>query len=108
MDLGEIAWNDRLKGQDSQWNKLAGEIKKINHDWQYYGLQYEDYIKNHKERLVDKFLENAPSQRKYRDYMIGDIDNIFNKLHNYDQLTQPEKFVYQNVLVNVMNEEGIK
>lgn len=108
VDLGEIAWNDRLKGQDSQWNKLAGEIKKINHDWQYYGLQYEDYIKNHKERLVDKFLENAPSQRKYRDYMIGDIDNIFNKLHNYDQLTQPEKFVYQNVLVNVMNEEGIK
>lgn len=108
IDLGEIAWNDRLNGQNSQWNKLAGEIKKINHDWQYYGLQYEDYIKNHKERLVDKFLENAPSQRKYRDYMVRDIDNIFNKLHKGEQLTHSEIFVYQNVLVNVMNEKGVK
>lgn len=107
-DLGEIVWNDRLKGQDSQWNKLVKEINKINHNWQQYGLQYEKYIKEYKERLVDKFLENAPSQRKYRDYMVRDIDNIFNKLHKGEQLTHSEIFVYQNVLVNVMNEKGVK
>lgn len=108
IDLGEIAWNDRLNGQSSQWNELASQIGKIEHNWQQYGLQYKDYIIEHKERLVDKFLENAPNQRKYKDYMIKDIDNIFSKLNKNEQLTHPEKFVYQNVLVNAMNEEGIK
>ena len=108
IDLGEIAWNDRLNGQNSQWNELANQIDKIEHNWQEYGLQYKDYILEHKERLVDKFLENAPNQRKYKDYMIKDIDNIFSKLNKNEQLTHPEKFVYQNVLVNAMNEEGIK
>ena len=108
IDLGEIAWNDRLNGQNSQWNELANQIDKIEHNWQEYGLQYKDYILEHKERLVDKFLENAPNQRKYKDYMIKDIDNIFSKLNKNEQLTHPEKFVYQNVLVNAMNEEGVK
>ena len=108
IDLGEIAWNDRLNGQNSQWNELANQIDKIEHNWQEYGLQYKAYILEHKERLVDKFLENAPNQRKYKDYMIKDIDNIFSKLNKNEQLTHPEKFVYQNVLVNAMNEEGIK
>ena len=40
--------------------------------------------------------------------MIKDIDNIFSKLDKNEQLTHPEKFVYQNVLVNAMNEEGVK
>lgn len=108
IDLGEIAWNDRLNGQNSQWNELANQIGKIEHNWQQYGLQYKDYILEHKERLIDKFLENAPSQRKYRKHMIGDIDSIFSKLNKDEQLTHPENFVYQNVLVNAMNEEGIK
>ena len=108
VDLGEIAWNDRLNGQNSQWNELANQIAKIEHDWQQYGLQYKDYILDHKERLVDKFLENAPSQRKYRKHMIGDIDSIFSKLNKNEQLTHSETFVYQNVLVNAMNEEGVK
>lgn len=108
IDLGEIAWNDRLNGQNSQWNDLVNQIDKIEHNWQQYGLQYKDYIIEHKERLVDKFLENAPNQRKYKVHMIKDIDNIFSKLDKNEQLTHPEKFVYQNVLVNAMNEEGVK
>ena len=40
--------------------------------------------------------------------MIKDIDSIFSKLNKDEQLTHPENFVYQNVLVNAMNEEGIK
>ena len=108
IDLGEIAWNDRLNGQNSQWNELANQIGKIEHNWQQYGLQYKDYIIEHKERLVDKFLENAPNQRKYRKHMIGDIDSIFSKLNKNEQLTHSETFVYQNVLVNAMNEEGVK
>ena len=108
IDLGEIAWNDRLNGQNSQWNDLVNQIDKIEHNWQQYGLHYKDYIIEHKERLVDKFLENAPNQRKYKVHMIKDIDNIFSKLDKNEQLTHPEKFVYQNVLVNAMNEEGVK
>ena len=108
IDLGEIAWNDRLNGQNSQWNDLVNQIDKIEHNWQQYGLQYKDYIIEHKERLVDKFLENAPNQRKYKVHMIKDIDNIFSKLDKNEQLTHPEKFVYKNVLVNAMNEEGVK
>ena len=40
--------------------------------------------------------------------MIKDIDNIFSKLNKNEQLTRSETFVYQNVLINAMNEEGVK
>ena len=109
-DFGEIAWNDRLNGRASTWLELAKEVEAIDHDWIEYSKQYKDYITKNRDKLMDKMLENMPSNKDFKDYMLTDLDNALDKIDNDDLtgFTGNENMVYSNILVNAMNEIGVK
>ncbi len=109
-DFGEIAWNDRLNGTASTWLELAKEVEAIDHDWIEYSKQYKDYITKNRDKLMDKMLENMPSNKDFKDYMLTDLDNALHKIDNDDLtgFTGNENMVYSNILVNAMNEIGVK
>ena len=109
-DFGEIAWYDRLNGTASTWLELAKEAEAINHDWIEYSKQYKDYITENRDKLMDKMLENMPSNKDFKDYMLTDLDNALSKIDNDDLtgLNGNENMVYSNILANAMNEIGVK
>ena len=109
-DFGEIAWNDRLNGRASTWLELAKEVEAIDHDWIEYSKQYKDYITENRDKLMDKMLENMPSNKDFKDYMLTDLDNALDKIDNDDLtgFTGNENMIYSNILVNAMNEIGVK
>lgn len=109
-DFGEIAWNDRLNGTASTWLELAKEVEAIDHDWIEYSKQYKDYITKNRDKLMDKMLENMPSNKDFKDYMLTDLDNALDKIDNDDLtgFTGNENMIYSNILVNAMNEIGVK
>lgn len=108
-DFGKIAWEDRLKGMPSQWNDLARELDKINHDWHAYGLKYEPYIKNNTEALFTNFIENSPqyNERYIIDSMKIDLDNALRKAASNQPYTGNEEFVYSGILATAMNQIGV-
>lgn len=109
-DFGEIAWNDRLNGRASTWLELAKEVEAIDHDWIEYSKQYKDYITKNRDKLMDKMLENMPSNKDFKDYMLTDLDNALEKIDNDDLtgFTSNENMIYSNILANAMNEIGVK
>lgn len=109
-DFGEVAWNDRLNGRASTWLELAKEVEAIDHDWIEYSKQYKDYITENRDKLMDKMLENMPSNKDFKDYMLTDLNNALEKIDNDDLtgFTGNENMIYSNILANAMNEIGVK
>lgn len=108
-DFGKIAWNERLSGKGGVWKELYDKAFAEKFDKTYY-KQYFQYIKDNKETLLDKALENMPDNIPYRKQMLGDLDGALEHIKdtgNIDALKGNEKLVFETVLINAMNKKGI-
>jgi len=109
-DFGEIAWNDRLAGQASTWEKLAKEASNIEHDWVSYSKQYSKYIKENESKLHDMMLQAMPQydNEYFRGMMANDLHSALDKAERDLMLTRNERMVYSNILIIAMESIGVK
>lgn len=110
-DFGKVAYDYRFgKKPIADWRNLYALLNKQNHDIIEYSRQYLDYIKNNKDDLLDKMLENRPDDKQYKSYMVKDLDGLIQKINNGGviQLSSNEELVFKNVLIIAMNRVGVK
>ena len=108
-DFGRIAWHDRLNGQGSVWADLANEMSAVSHDWREYGRQYNKYIKENANTLVDRHLELfAPDYKPYRARFTKELKSAIVKINKGSPLDHNETRLYKAALINAMNDVGVK
>ena len=110
-DFGKIAWRDRLLGNSGVWEQLYDDIFSLSFDEQSYYKQYFKSIGLHDTELFNKFFENSPKLQQYEDMLKNDLKSAMSKINNgvpLDDLSNNERIIFSNIIVNAMWEEGIK
>lgn len=109
-DFGKIAWEERLKGGNSEWTALHGQAMGKPHDWKEYSKQYLDYIDNNKDELLDVMLSGMPEYKDYKSNMAEDYLRAKIRIlsGNGMYMNSNEEMVMSNLLAIAMNREGVK
>lgn len=109
-DFGKIALEDRLSGVGGIWSDLYDKIFSLPFDENKYYQKYFDVIRKNYNDLFDKMFENTPENAQYRNYMKDDLFNSINKIKkgwSFEKLSDNEKVVFSNIMINAMERKGI-
>lgn len=108
-DFGEVVYKYRF-GNDlnAKWKPIVDVLNNSKYDIIEYSKKYIDYIKNNKEELVDKLLENMPNFSAYKNNMLDDIDRAIETLKNGYYLSGNEKLIFEDALIITMNRLGVE
>lgn len=74
--FGKIGLEDRLNGIGSVWGSLYDQVSSMDFDWIEYSKKYVKDIRENKEFLIDKILENMPQSADYKSYMLDDLNKV--------------------------------
>ncbi len=111
LDIGRIGVEYRWgKTPSANWNDLFSELQNVKLDKVDYASKYLGYIKKHKDRMVDRFLEvNPPYLVQYRSTMLDDLEAGIKSVENgtYPNNSN-EKMLFDAAFVNAMKEVGLK
>lgn len=110
-DFGRIAWNDRLSGTDGMCAELYERVFGVALDESRYFTGYFGYMRDNASVLIDKVLENSPKYIEYREQMRGELESAMQKIESgsaVSELDQNERFIFPQVLINAMEEEGVR
>jgi hypothetical protein len=111
IDFGEKVLKYRYSktGKNACWRALAAKCDSIEIDMYEYAKNYIDYVLEHKEEIVDKFIENAPKDAIFRNEMLVDITGAWKKLrYNKNAVfNQNEILFLDNGLIFAMNRKGV-
>lgn len=109
-DFGKIVLDKRLKGSSSEWGSFYDNLFSKSFDDDAYFLKYLPHIESNKDGLLEKFFENDPDLKIYKNQMNGEIDNVIDKIkngRNYTTLTGNGEMLIRNLFVAAMNEKGV-
>ena len=108
-DFGEVVYKYRFGNElNAKWKPIVDVLNNSKYDIIEYSKKYIDYIKNNKEELVDKLLENMPNFSAYKNNMLDDIDRAIETLKNGYYLSGNEKLIFEDALIITMNRLGVE
>lgn len=108
-DFGEVVYKYRFGNElNAKWKPIVDVLNNSKYDIIEYSKKYIDYIKNNKEELVDKLLENMPDFSAYKNNMLDDIDRAIETLKNGYYLSGNEKLIFEDALIITMNRLGVE
>lgn len=111
VDFGRIAWRERLLGNSGKWSDLYDEAFSVKFNEATYYKKYFKYIDVHRDELFQKVFENSPGLSIYRNELEIDLKNSMQKIKEgktIAELSSNQQFVFSDILVNAMMQEGIK
>lgn len=116
-DFGKVAYKYRFGSASevtAKWESIYLQTRNVQYDFVDYSTQYIPYVKQHKNELIDLVHEQMISGNWSRSHIEQSLDDILNRFDNLQQgqkLTlsgNNEKIVFENIIVNAMNAEGVK
>lgn len=117
VDFGKVAYKFRFGSVNEVtacWESIYLKTRGVQYDFIDYATQYIPYVKAHKDDLIDLVHEQMISGNWSRDHIeqpLNDILNRFDNLQNGQKLTlsgNNERIVFENIIINAMNQEGVK
>lgn len=110
-DFGKIAWEDRLSGAGGVWKELYKAAFAVDMDESKYFMQYFGCMRENADSLIDKALENSPRFICFKEQMKWELESAMQKIEDgisVSALSQNERFIFPQVLINAMIKEGVK
>lgn len=116
-DFGKVAYKYRFgtaQEVTAIWDPIFQQISGVSHDIIDYSMQYMQYIKDHKDDLIDIALEQMCGGGWTRTDIETNLDAILDKVDNLPAGGKlvvdkgNETTVFNNILINAMDAEGVK
>ena len=116
-DFGKVAYKFRFGSASevtASWESMYLQTRTVQYNFIDYAIQYIPYVKKHKDKLIDLVHEQMISGNWSRSNIEQSLDSVLNRLDNLQQgqkLTlsgNNEKVVFENIIINAMNLEGVK
>lgn len=116
-DFGKVAYKYRfgkVNEVTASWESIYLQTKGVQHDVFDYAVQYIPYIKSHKDDLIGLVHGQMVSGNWSRDNIEQPLNSILDRFDNLasgQKLSvsgRNEEIVFQNILINAMNLEGVK
>lgn len=110
-DFGKIAWEERLSGSGGVWKELYKAAFAVDMDESKYFMRYFGCMRENADSLIDKALENSPRFIRFKDQMKWELESAMQKIEDgisVSALSQNERFIFPQVLINAMIKEGVK
>ena len=104
QDFGKIAFEDRQNGVGAKWLHLHSDMSKVVLPIDYYS-QYNSYITQNEDDLLDMMFENMVEYKKYRSLIKAELKSAIGK--DFWTLSGNQQIIYSNILACAMQKMGV-
>lgn len=104
QDFGKIAFKDRQNGVGAKWLHLHSDMSKVVLPIDYYS-QYNSYITQNEDDLLDMMFENMVGYKQYRSLIKAELKSAIGK--DFWTLSGNQQIIYSNILACAMQKMGV-
>ena len=104
QDFGKIAFKDRQNGVGAKWLHLHSDMSKVVLPVDYYS-QYNSYITQNEDDLLDMMFENMVGYKQYRSLIKAELKSAIGK--DFWTLSGNQQIIYSNILACAMQKMGV-
>lgn len=104
QDFGKIAFKDRQNGVGAKWLHLHSDMSKVVLPIDYYS-QYNSYITQNEDDLLDMMFENMVEYKQYRSLIKAELKSAIGK--DFWTLSGNQQIIYSNILACAMQKMGV-
>ena len=104
QDFGKIAFEDRQNGVGAKWLHLHSDMSKVVLPIDYYS-QYNSYITQNEDDLLDMMFENMVEYKQYRPLIKAELKSAIGK--DFWTLSGNQQIIYNNILACAMQKMGV-
>ena len=104
QDFGKIAFEDRQNGVGAEWLHLHSDMSKVVLPIDYYS-QYNSYITQNEDDLLDMMFENMVEYKQYRSLIKAELESAIGE--DFRTLSGNQRVIYSNILACAMQKMGV-